>query len=135
MFETHDQARVPNPFFIDESLHRWAYVAQTSNDLWFYVTRELLQDGDPEAPNQQQYLITALPHVLGFVATNTEVAYVKEIQLVTPPWFNKSEKWQMEPLLRIHIAEGKPYYELVSGHFYPTRSNQDGNGKVLWEKP
>lgn len=136
MFETHDQARLPKPFFIDESSHRWAYVAQTSNDLWFYVTHESLQDGDPEARNHQQYLIPALPYLLGLITTNTENAYVREIQLVTPPWFNKSKKWQMELLLRIRKSDGNYYYELENGNFYPARaSNEDNHGEILWEKP
>lgn len=135
MFETHDQARLPSSIFIDEKTHRWAYVAQTSNDPWFYITHELLQDGDPDTPYRQQYFIPTPQHLLGLISTDTDIAYVASVLLVTPPWLNESGTWLMEPLARVRHIGGTYCYDLEDGRTYPTAySVKSKSGKVVWEK-
>lgn len=136
MFETYDQARLPSTIFTDETTIRWAYIAQTSNDLWFYATHEVLQDGDPDMPYQRQYLIPAPQYLLGLASTDTEIAYVKAVQLVTPPWLNESERWLMEPLIRVRAVGNTLCYELENGDIYPREQAEAGRkGEVLWERP
>lgn len=132
MFETHEPARLPpNPFFaLEEGAHQWAYVSQTSNHEWFFVTYET---SDEENTHSQQFLIPIPQYVLGFASRDTPNAFIKEIQLVSPPWLNEAEIWLMEPIRAILKIGERFCYELTDGRFYPSDISTELAEK-LWKK-
>ena len=131
MFETHERARLDTPLFVmEEGLHRWAYVAQTSNDEWFFVTYETVVDGEA---SQQQFLIPDVSFLLGLAAKDAPEMFIRRVQLVSPPWLNNSEGWLMEPIQAIHRVVESFGYELMSGRMYPSElSGQPSD--VVWSK-
>lgn len=131
MFETHERARLGTPLFVlEEGLHRWAYVAQTTNHEWFFVTYETVANG---LSSQQQFLIPDVAFLLGLAAKDTPEMFIQRIQLVSPPWLNNGEGWLMEPVQAIHTLDDGFGYELVNGRMYPSElSGQSGD--VVWPK-
>jgi hypothetical protein len=129
MFETHERARLRTPLFVlEEGLHRWAYVAQTSNHEWFFVTCVTVVDG---LSSQQQFLIPDVAFLLGLAAKDTPEMFIQRIQLVSPPWLNHGEGWLMEPIKAIHTLGDGFGYELMNGQMYPSElSGQPGD--VVW---
>lgn len=132
MFETHEPARLPpNPFFaLEEGAHRWAYICQTSNHEWFFVTHET---SDEEITVSQQFMIPIPQYVLGFASRDTPNAFIREIQLVSPPWLNETGAWLMEPIRAIHKIGERFCYELADGRFYPSDVAISA-GESLWTK-
>lgn len=118
MFETHDQARVPSPFFVlEEGTHRWAYISQTSNDEWFFVTYETVDHG---VSSQQQFMIPTVRFLLDLASRDRPEQFIHEVQLVSPPWLNEKGNWLMEPIREIHAVDERICYELLDGRIYPS---------------
>lgn len=131
MFETNDQGRVQDLYFAPEAgAHRWAYVSLTSNHEWFYVTYEL---SDEEVVNHQQLMIPLAPYVLSLATRDAPEAFIKSIQLVSPPWLNGSDTWLMQDLKAIRCCGMKFVYELCSGEIYPEEF-ADSPAKTMWPK-
>lgn len=118
VFETYPVAQLPETPGFKLETTRWAYIAQSDNSEWFYVTHEYLQDGDPEYPCRQQFLIPAVPYLMGLIHADTPEAKVVSIKLVSPPWLNGQEDWQMEQLVRLCAVsgpKGNRYIYVVDG--------------------
>lgn len=131
MFETHDHARLaPDLVFSSkEGTHRWAYVAQTWNHEWFFITHETI---DEEGSRQrQQFMIPIATYLLGFISRDTPDAFISQIQLVSPPWLNESGTWLMEPLGEIRLIGRQFCYLTETGRFYPSEL-VNKPGKVVW---
>jgi len=116
MFETHDHAELPSFFQLDEGARSWGYIAQTSNQEWFYVTYET---SDAETRWLRQFMIPMPQFVLGFASRDVPEAFICEIQLVSPPWLNAKGSWLMEPMQAIHKVGERFCYELADGRIYP----------------
>jgi hypothetical protein len=131
MFETHEQARVKNPFFVlEEGARRWAYISQTSNDEWFYVTYETTGE---EGSSQQQFMISKVQFLLDLASRDTPGQFINEVQLVSPPWLNQKGKWLMEPIREIQEVDKRVCYELMDGQVYPS-ALLGQNREPLWSK-
>lgn len=133
MFETNDQGKLhDSPFFPPQpGSHRWAYVAQTSKNEWFFVTYEALQD---DALWSQQLLIPGPEYLLGLATRGSAAEAIKEVQLVSPPWLNDSGRWLMEPLKEIRVCGKRFCYRLQDGGFYPQELLGE-TSKVMWLAP
>ncbi|WP_125929922.1 hypothetical protein [Pseudomonas putida] len=131
MFETNDQARLQQLFFAaEEGTHQWAYVSQTWNHEWFYVTYETT---DGEVICHQQLMIPLAPYVLGLATKDTPEAFIRNIQLVSPPWLNGSDTWLMQELNAIRCCGMKYVYELSNGDIYP-QEFASTPAETLWTK-
>jgi len=118
MFETHEQARVRHPFFVlEEGARRWAYISQTKNDEWFFVTYETLGQ---EGSSQQQFMISKVQFLLDLASRDTPNQFIREVQLVSPPWLNERGSWLMEPIREIQAVAERVCYELMDGRVYPS---------------
>ena len=119
MFETHTRARLQSPFIVlEEGAQRWAYVSQTANDEWFFVTYETV---DQQISSQQQFMISRIQFFLGLAARDTPEQFIRQVQLVSPPWLNQTGAWLMEPLSAIGKVDERVCYELIDGRVYPSR--------------
>jgi hypothetical protein len=102
---------------------RWAFVAQTTNREWFFVTHEYFQDGDPDYVCAQQFLIPDVIGLMSLINSDSDSAFVSRVQLVSPGWLNGTDEWRMEPLTRLLAIPGedgsKYVYEVASGCTYP----------------
>lgn len=131
MFETHEQARVKNPFFVlEEGARRWAYISQTTNDEWFYVTYETTGE---EGSSQQQFMISKVQFLLDLASRDTHAQFINEVQLVSPPWLNQKGKWLMEPIREIQKVDERVCYQLMDGQVYPS-ALLGQNRDPLWSK-
>lgn len=89
MFETHAQARLQNPFFVlEEGAQRWAYISLTSNDEWYFVTYETV---DQQISSQQQFMDSTVRSLLASSFRDGPEQFIHQVQLVSPPWLNS--KW------------------------------------------
>lgn len=117
---------------------RWAFVAQSANREWFYVTHQYFQDGDPDHVCAQQFLIPDVIGLMTLVQSDSDSAFVSAVQLVSPGWLNGTDEWRMEPLKRLLASAGedgsKYVYEVVSGSVYPVSpaSASQTVGKIIW---
>lgn len=131
MFETHERARLKNPLFVlEEGTHRWAYVSQTTNHEWFFVTYATF---DEDVCSQQQFMIPAAQYLLGLVSRDAPDDFILEIQLVSPPWLNEKGAWMMEPIRAIQAVGERFCYELMDGKIYPSELLVHPR-KTLWSK-
>ncbi len=132
MFETNDQARLqPSIYFVpEEGTHQWAYISQTANREWFYVTYETINE---EVVCRQQMMIPIAPYVLALATRDTPEAFVRSIQLVSPPWLNGGDIWLMEEIKEIKMIGPRYIYELRDGRIYPSELC-DMPAKTLWPK-
>lgn len=138
MFETYEAARLPMLPSFGQKTARWAFVAQSANREWFYVTHQYFQDGDPDYVCAQQFLIPDVIGLMTLVQSDSDSAFVSAVQLVSPGWLNGTDEWRMEPLKRLLASAGgdgsKYVYEVVSGSIYPVSqaSASQAVGKIIW---
>lgn len=132
MFETNDQARLqPSIYFVpEEGTHQWAYISQTQNNEWFYVTHETV---DEDVVCRQQLMIPIAPYVLALATRDAPEAFIRSIQLVSPPWLNGSDTWLMEEVKEIRLIGPKYIYELTDGRVYPSELSEI-SAKAMWSK-
>ncbi|WP_160105673.1 hypothetical protein [Pseudomonas izuensis] len=138
MFETYEAAKLPRLPSFEQNTTRWAFIAQTENREWFYVTHQYFQEGDPEHVCAQQFLIPDVIGLLSLMRSNSDTAFVSGVQLVSPGWMNGTDQWRMETLSKligIPSEEGSKYlYEVASGSTYSDVSADTSYaaGKVIW---
>jgi hypothetical protein len=138
MFETYEAARLPMLPSFEQSTTRWAFIAQSANREWFYVTHTYFQDGDPEYVCAQQFFIPDVIGLMSLVESDSDAAFVSEVQLVSPGWLNGTDGWRMETLAKLIAVpseERSTYsYEVASGNIYPlTHADAPQNaGKTIW---
>jgi len=138
MFETYEAARLPALPSFERDTTRWAFIAQSANREWFYVTHQYFQGGDPEYVCNQQFMIPDVIGLMSLVKSNTDVAFVSAVQLVSPGWLNGSEEWRMEPLVRLIAVPGEKsstyVYEVAGGEIYPLQLADAAQtaGKSIW---
>ncbi|OWP72951.1 hypothetical protein [Pseudomonas sp. K2I15] len=131
MFETHEQALVQNPFFVlEEGARRWAYISQTTNDEWFYVTSE---SAGEEGNAQQQFIVSTVPVLLALSSKDGPERWIQQVQLVSPPWLNKKGSWLMEPISAIYKVDNRVCYEVIDGHIYPSELSEKPR-ELLWSQ-
>lgn len=131
MFETHDQARVRPPFIVlEEGARRWAYISQTANDEWFFVTYETLGE---EGSSQQQFMVSTIRFLLDLSTKDGPEQFIRQVQLVSPPWLNKRGSWLMEPLSAIYAVDERVCYEVIGGQIYPSELRENTRD-LLWSK-
>ncbi|WP_415760654.1 hypothetical protein [Pseudomonas sp. LT1P18] len=138
MFETYEAARLPALPSFERDTTRWAFIAQSANREWFYVTHQYFQDGDPEYVCSQQFMIPDVIGLMSLVKSNTDVAFVSAVQLVSPGWLNGSEEWRMEPLIRLIALPDEESsrfaYKVAGGGIYPPQlaDTAQSVGKGIW---
>ncbi|MBC3776382.1 hypothetical protein ACQKP7_15805 [Pseudomonas frederiksbergensis] len=137
MFETYEVARLPVLPSFGLSTTRWAFIAQSENREWFYVTHQYFQDGDSECVCTQQFLIPDVMGLMGLVHSDSDTAFVSGVQLVSPGWLNGTDEWRMETLSKLIVIPGeersKYSYQVASGSTYPIPSaDTQPVGKIIW---
>ncbi|WP_149086613.1 hypothetical protein [Pseudomonas prosekii] len=138
MFETYEAARLPALPSFEQNTTRWAFIAQSANKEWFYVTHQYFQDGDRESVCNQQFMIPDVIGLMSLVRSDTADAFVRSVQLVSPGWMNGTEEWRMEFLLGLIALRGdesgRYAYEVAGGGIYPTQyaNAAQSSGKKIW---
>lgn len=131
MFETHAQARLQNHFFVlEEGAQRWAYISQTSNHEWFFVTYETVEQN---ISSQQQFMVSTVRVLLALSSKDGPEQYIYQVQLVSPPWLNKKGCWLMEPLSAIYTVDERICYQVMDGEIYPPEL-RGLTHDLLWSK-
>ncbi|WP_160106551.1 hypothetical protein [Pseudomonas izuensis] len=131
MFETHAQARLQNPFFVlEEGAQRWAYISQTANDEWFFVTYETV---DQQISSHQQFMVSTVRFLLDLSSKDSPEQFIHQVQLVSPPWLNKRGCWLMEQLSAIYTVDERLLYEVMDGQIYPSELRGQPR-ELLWSK-
>jgi hypothetical protein len=136
MFETYPEARLPPSLFFPKDTIRWAFIEQTNNVEWFYVTR-VLAEGD-DCRFESQYLIPDVPNLLGLIEATSETAWIKSIQIVSPGWINGTDGWLMQKLTKLICVQNgateRHFYEVAGAGIYPKskKLKRLRHGEILW---
>lgn len=124
MYVTRQEAYIDLSEFGADGLH-WSYVEHSLQAPWFYITVSRYTD----RCTMRTMLQTMDPYVLAAVICNpSDDLSVSDVMLVTPPYINGTESWQMEKLLeytQCHTEEhGSFEFFLVPGkHYYVPQFN------------
>ncbi len=118
MYVTRQEAYVDLSELGADGLH-WSYVEHSLHAPWFYITLSRHSDGCV----MRTMLQTMDPYVLATVICSSSYDLcVSDVMLVTPPFINGTESWQMEKLLeytQCHTQEhGSFEFFLVPGKDY-----------------
>lgn len=119
MYVTRQDAYIDLSGFGADGLH-WSYVEHSLHVPWFYITLSRHSDGC----TMRTMLQTMDPYVLATVICSpSHDLSVSDVMLVTPPYINGTESWQMEKLLEytqchtkehgsfeLFLVPGKDYY-------------------------
>lgn len=114
MFTTYRSAEIHLDLTEDpSSTQLWTYVEQEIALPWFYL--QIVRRHGREA--YQSTLMLHHAHDLRkLVEDQSNLAWVEQAQLVTPPHLNGQSRWLMEPLEEVCVVQDGP--EGVPGYMY-----------------
>lgn len=129
MFRTSQLAEIPtSPLYGDEA-RLWAFVEQSLHTPWFYVTVAECQSGQAL---HTMLLVQEVFTLEALLARQNASLKVTEVQLVSPSHVNKSDRWLMEPLIKlVQIScQGAQGYEycVKGGKWYADQAEEALSG-------
>lgn len=102
MFKTHMSSHRDLQDVFGPGHHHWRLMQREIATPWLHATMLVTED-------DVEYASTVMPsdlHTLLEVAnTKDSGARVSELQLMSPAWMNGAERWLLEPIIQIDIAE------------------------------
>lgn len=98
MFLTRDDAEIPLGSSMNAGSRSWRFVEWYRTNPWFWVTIMVEGDGYSNFDTLMLYLPGDVADLMAEGASSSKVV---EVQIVTPPSMNKTERWAMEPLTEI----------------------------------
>lgn len=128
MFRTTRGAEIPRPVLLSEDVHLWSYVEHGLHLPWFYVRLAHQEDG---LQMSRMLMLSNVETLQSILTQSTSSGWVDDVQLVTPSYVNKSNRWLMEPLLelmeiRSGSGQAKSYiYRVLGDRLY--RHGQSDN--------
>jgi hypothetical protein len=127
MFRTTRDAAIPRPAFLGEDVQLWSYIEHGLHVPWFYVRLVHLEDG---LQMSHMLMLSKVETLQSVLTEKTSTAWVEDVQLVSPSYVNKSDRWLMEPLLELtEVGNGpgtaKSYIYRVLGDRLYTQGQTD----------
>lgn len=110
MFRTFKNAEVQQRALLGYDFQLWRYVEQGSHRPWFYVT---LVEIDDEVDLRKMLMLPDVQTLEELLASQTDTMYVESVLLVSPSHLNHTNRWQMEPLLKLERLIAEESYALV----------------------
>lgn len=104
MFQTRTQDMLGRPGMFAKGVTQWHSISRALRTHWFHaVVRERLEE---KFVSTVRFLgdETALNELLGEQGNELEV---EAVQVMTPPWMNKSEAWRFEKLTSVVLGDGQ----------------------------
>lgn len=127
MFQTYESAKYPILWKdIDESVYSYAELMVNSS--WFYADCKLTDGVDTVTST---YLLSMSSQIKDLI-NNPDIT-IRSIYIVSPPYLNGTDSWNMSPLTKLSIGKIKnedcesniEIYELKSGEILYSTSDID----------
>lgn len=127
MFRTTGGAAISRPLFLGEDVQLWSYIEHGLHVPWFYVRLVHHEDG---LQMSRMLMLSNVETLQSVLTEKTSKAWVEDVQLVSPSYVNKSDRWLMEPLLELtEVGNGpgkaKSYIFRVLGDRLYTQGQTD----------
>lgn len=112
MFITYRSAELHLPGHAGTQQH-WRHVEQEIAWPWFYlqIVRRIRRTA-----YQSTLMLNTAQDLRDIVDSQSNLAWVEQVQLVTPPHLNGQSRWLMEPLEEICVVKDRR--DGVPGHLY-----------------
>jgi len=107
MFQTFDRAKLPI-LWKDVGESVWSYAELMVNSIWFYADCKLTDGVDTVTST---YLLSMSSQISDLI--NHPEITIRSIYIVSPPYINGTDYWNMSPLSK--ISAGKIRYEDCEG--------------------
>lgn len=133
MFRTKSDDMAGLPGMFSEGLAHWHSVSRVLKTHWYHVSVKERHEGHFTAMVEILNDETKLHELL---LAQSEDFVVTEVQVVTPPWMNKSASWQMENLTAVSVGYDKNdipvcLLEVASGSVYADVHDPSFDAKFL----
>ncbi len=102
MFKTHMTSYRDLQAVFGSGHHHWRLVQREIATPWLHATN-IVVEGNVEYA--QTVMPSDLQTFLSIANTKAPGARVSELQLMSPAWMNGAERWLLEPIIQIDIAE------------------------------
>lgn len=132
MFQTHESAKLPI-FWKDVDDRVYSYAELMVNSSWFYADCKVT-DGVNSVTST--YLLSMSSQIKDLM-NNPDIS-IRSIYLVTPPYLNRTNSWNMSPLVKVSVGKltNEDYesnieiYELESGEILYSSSDIDSHEQI-----
>ena len=132
MFQTHESAKLPI-FWKDVDDRVYSYAELMVNSSWFYADCKVT-DGVNSVTST--YLLSMSSQIKDLM-NNPDIS-IRSIYLVSPPYLNRTDYWNMSPLVKVSVGKltNEDYesnieiYELESGEILYSSSDIDSHEQI-----
>lgn len=132
MFQTHESAKLPI-FWKDVDDRVYSYAELMVNSSWFYADCKVT-DGVNSVTST--YLLSMSSQIKDLI-NNPDIS-IRSIYLVSPPYLNRTDSWNMSPLAKVSVGKltNEDYesnieiYELESGEILYSSSDIDSHEQI-----
>lgn len=122
MTQNHSEELLGQPFAREQF---WRRVELSGDDLWYYVSTVYARVGKK---GRRYYLLENPSDLVGLVGQTGERFWIERVMIVTPPWMNGTECWQMSQLKELIAAADSSdlisvdyIYQITNDLCYATR--------------
>ena len=132
MFQTYESAKYPILWKdVDESVYSYAELMVNSS--WFYADCKLTDGVDTVTST---YLLSMSSQIKDLI-NNPDIT-IRSIYIVSPPYLNRSDSWNMSPLAKVSVGKityedyesNIEIYELKSGEVLYSSSDIDSHEQI-----
>lgn len=132
MFQTHESAKLPI-FWKDVDDRVYSYAELMVNSSWFYADCKVT-DGVHSVTST--YLLSMSSQIKDLI-NNPDIS-IRSIYLVSPPYLNQTDSWNMRPLAKVSVGKlihedyenNIEIYELKSGEILYSSSDIDSHERI-----
>lgn len=132
MFQTYESAKYPI-FWKDVDESVYSYAELMVNSSWFYADCKLTDGVDTVTST---YLLSMSSQIKDLI-NNPDIS-IRSIYLVSPPYLNRTDSWNMSPLTKVSVGKvtNEDYesnieiYELKSGEILYSSSDIDSHEQI-----
>jgi hypothetical protein len=142
MFKTQEALEIGMMRVFSSDRYYWRMIERDAVTPWFYLTMQIKSKGRASERSFMPDDHVLLEHLL---IQQDKHAKIIDLQAMTPGLVNKQDRWLMEPLMQLELAETAQgeivqIYTTILGavYFYPIQSqraiNKLRNRRILYTK-
>ena len=109
MFRTQDSDLIGIPGMFGEGVAHWHSVSRVLRTHWYHLTVRVTEQG---RSTELTHMIESEHRLRNMLVSQGSEQEITDIQVMTPPWMNKTNRWEMESLAKVTVGESKEGLEI-----------------------
>lgn len=127
MFKTNIANMIGQPGMFGEGQYQWQEVTRVLRTHWYHVVAQSTEDG---RSSEVAFMVDTEKRLQVLLVSQTQEAFITDVQAVTPAYMNGKDGWRMEPVTKVMLGKDRSgcvvsVLEVESGAVYHSSHQPD----------